>query len=300
MGDLLLEIKTGPLAALCTAICWTATALCFEHSSKKIGSLSVNLIRLYLAFVLFTAFSYLFLGRAIPTDASGHTWFWLGLSGVIGFVLGDLFLFRAFVIIGSRTSMLIMALVPPVTVLVGFLILHERLMFHHYVGMVITTTGVAVVVLTRKDGGKKLKHPIRGIVYAGIGMVGQAVGLVLSKYGMGDYNAFAATQIRIIAGMVGFTFLFFHFKAWRQFAASFVNRPAMITLIIGTVFGPFLGVYLSLVAVQNTSTGVASTIISIVPILIIPFSVLLFKEKVNFREIVGAVVGVAGTCIMFS
>jgi len=300
MSYLLLEIKTGPLAALCTAICWTVTALCFEHSSKKIGSLSVNLIRLYLAFILFAVFSYLFLGRAIPTDASGHTWFWLGLSGVIGFVLGDLFLFRAFVIIGSRTSMLIMALVPPVTVLLGFVILHEKLMFHHYVGMVITTTGVAVVVLTRNDGGKKLKHPIKGIVYACIGMVGQAVGLVLSKYGMGVYSAFAATQIRIIAGMIGFTLLFFHFNAWKQFAASFMNRPAMISLVIGTVFGPFLGVYLSLVAVQNTSTGVASTIISIVPILIIPFSVLLFKERVCFREIIGAIVGVTGTCIMFS
>lgn len=299
MSYLLLESRTGPLAALCTAICWTVTALCFEYSSKKIGSLSVNLIKLYLAFLLFATFSYLLLGRAIPTDAPGYTWFWLGISGVIGFVLGDLFLFKAFVIIGSRTSMLIMALVPLVTVLVGFLILHEKLVFHHLIGMSITTVGVAMVVLTRTDGGKQLKHPIKGIVYACIGMVGQAVGLVLSKYGMGEYNAFSATQIRIIAGMIGFTLLFFYFNAWGQFAASFMNRPAMIVLVIGTVFGPFLGVYLSLVAIQNTSAGVASTIMSIVPILIIPFSVLLLKEKVNFREIIGAIVGVTGTCIMF-
>ena len=300
MFDVLLEIKIGPLAALCTALCWTVTALCFEYSSKKVGSLSVNLIRLYLAFLLFTAFSLLFRGRAFPTDASGYAWFWLGLSGIIGFVLGDLFLFKAFVIIGSRTSMLIMALVPPVTAIVGFMILKEKLSLYHLFGMMITTTGIAVVVLTRKDGSKELKHPIKGILYACIGMLGQAMGLVLSKYGMGEYNAFSATQIRIISGMIGFTFLFFHFNAWGQFAASFKNRGAMVFLIIGTIFGPFLGVYMSLVAVQNTSTGVASTIISIVPVLIIPFSVLLFKEKVNLREIIGAIVGVTGTCIMFT
>lgn len=300
MFDVLVEIKVGPLAALCTAVCWTVTALCFEYSAKKVGSLTVNLFRLYLAFLLFVIFSYLFRGRTLPTDATGYTWFWLGLSGVIGFVVGDLFLFKAFVIIGSRTSMLVMALVPPVTALAGFLILRERLSVYHLIGMVMTTGGVAVVVLTRKDGGKELKHPVKGIVYACIGMLGQAVGLVLSKYGMGEYNAFSATQIRIIAGMIGFTVLFFYWNAWGEFGASFKNRPAMIALIVGTVFGPFLGVYMSLVAVQNTSTGIASTIIAIVPVLIIPFSIVLFKEKVNLREIIGAVVGVTGTCIMFS
>jgi len=137
-------------------------------------------------------------------------------------------------------------------------------------------------------------------VYAFIGMVGQAVGLVLSKYGMGEYNAFSATQIRIIAGLVGFTLLLFYFKAWPQLKTAFKNIPAMRVTTIGTVFGPFIGVYLSLLAVQNTSTGIASTIMAIVPVLIIPFSILLFKEKINLREIVGAIIAVIGTAIMFS
>ena len=300
MNGILLEIKTGEIAALLTAICWTACALCFEYSSKKVGSLSVNLIRLYMAFVLFTVFSFLFRGRALPTDASGYTWFWLGLSGIVGFVLGDLFLFKSFVIIGARTSMLIMSLAPIATALMGYFILNETLMLHHCVGMVMTTSGVAAVILTRKDGGTELKHPLKGIIYAFIGMVGQAVGLVLSKYGMGEYNAFAATHIRIIAGMIGFSLLFFHFKVWGKFAASFKKPRAIFFLALGSIFGPFLGVYLSLVAVQNTSTGIASTIISIVPVLIIPFAVLLFKEKVNLKEIIGAVIAVLGTAIMFS
>jgi len=293
-------MKPGELAALATAICWTFTALCFEYSSKKIGSLSVNLIKMYLAFALFTVFAWIFRGKPLPTDATGFAWLWLSLSGIIGFVLGDLFLFKALAIIGARTSMLIMALVPPLTAVIGFFLLSETIALRHCFGMTLTLGGVITVILTRENGNKELKHPVKGLVYACIGMVGQAVGLVLSKYGMGEYNAFSATQIRIIAGLAGFTLLLFYFKAWSQLKTAFKNIPAMRVTTIGTVFGPFIGVYLSLLAVQNTSTGIASTIMAIVPVLIIPFSILLFKEKINLREIVGAIIAVIGTAIMFS
>ena len=205
-------MKPGQLAALATAICWTLTALCFEYSSKKIGSLSVNLIKMYLAFAMFAIFAWILQGKPFPTDASGFAWLWLGLSGIIGFVLGDLFLFKALEIIGARTSMLIMALVPPTTALIGFFLLSETLALRHCLGMAITLSGVATVILTREGGTKELKHPVRGLLYAFIGMAGQAVGLVLSKYGMGQYNAFSATQIRIIAGMVALHCLCFTLK----------------------------------------------------------------------------------------
>ncbi len=262
-------MKLGQLAALATAICWTLTALCFEYSSKKLSSLSVNVIKMYLAFALFTVFAWIFRGKPFPTDASVFAWLWLGLSGIIGFVLGDLFLVKALAIIGARTSMLIMALVPPVTAVIGFFLLSETIALRHLLGMAITIGGVATVILTRENGSKKLKHPVKGLVYACIGMAGQAVGLVLSKYGMGEYNAFSATQIRIIAGLVGFTLLLFHLKGWGQLKTAFKNIPVMRVAAMGSVLGPFLGVYLSLLAVQNTSTGIASTIMMIVPVLII-------------------------------
>jgi len=293
-------MKLGQLAALATAICWTFTALCFEYSTKRIGSLSVNVIKMYVAFALFAVFAWIFRGKPFPTDATAFAWLWLALSGIIGFVLGDLFLFKAIAIIGARTSMLIMALVPPITAVVGFFLLSETIALRHCLGMALTIGGVATVILTRQTGTKKLKHSVKGLVYACIGMVGQAVGLVLSKHGMGEYNAFSATQIRIIAGLAGFTLLLFYFKAWGRLKVAFKDLPAMKITTIGSVSGPFIGVYLSLLAVQNTSTGVASTIMAIVPVLIIPFSIMLFKERINLREIVGAIIAVTGTAIMFS
>jgi len=119
---------------------------------------------MYLAFALFTVFAWIFRGRPFPTDASGHAWVWLSLSGIIGFVLGDLFLFKAFATIGARTSMLVMSLVPPITALMGFFLLNERLAPRHCLGMAITLSGVATVILTREGGNKELKHPVRGLL----------------------------------------------------------------------------------------------------------------------------------------
>ena len=41
----------GELAALATAICWTLSPIAFEYSGKEVGSLSVNYIRLIIAFI---------------------------------------------------------------------------------------------------------------------------------------------------------------------------------------------------------------------------------------------------------
>ena len=294
----------GEFAALGTAICWTVTVLAFEASGRRVGSFAVNIIRLCMAFLVFCALTMLLRGSPLPLDATTHTWVWLSVSGIVGFVLGDLFLFRAFVVVGSRISMLIMALVPPITALIGWAILGETLTVVEVVGMVITVSGIAIVILERNpaEGGQiRLRHPLVGILLAFSGAIGQATGLVLSKYGMGEYNPFFATQIRVIAAMIGFgVFLGFARRGRRSVRRALRDRKALSIIGLGAFFGPFLGVSLSLLAVQHTATGVASTIISIVPVLIIAPAALVFKERVTPREIVGAVIAVAGIAVLFS
>ncbi|HOU18127.1 MAG TPA: DMT family transporter, partial [Candidatus Marinimicrobia bacterium] len=135
--------------------------------------------------------------------------------------------------------------------------------------------------------------------YALGGAIGQAVGLVLSKYGMSDYNAFGATQIRVITGMIGFAVIFLILKRFPLLTKVVRNRNAMKYTTIGAFIGPFLGVSLSLYAVQHTITGIASTIMAIVPVLIIPLEVLIKKEKITFREVAGAIIAVSGVALYF-
>jgi drug/metabolite transporter (DMT)-like permease len=293
----------GEVAALATAVCWTVSALSFERAGKKVGSAPVNLLRMPFAFVLLSLYSLFSRGLPLPTDAPAHAWVWLSASGLVGFVIGDLLLFRAFVVLGSRLSMLVMTLVPLFTALFGRLVMGETLPALKLAGMGITLFGIGVAVLERKNGTgdryRETARPLSGVGLALGGAVGQAMGLVLSKHGMGSYNAFASTQIREIAAVTAYLILFTSLGVWPKVAGALKDRRSMLFISLGSFFGPFLGVAFSLLSVQNTEAGVASTIMSIVPVLIIAPSVLLFRERVTLMELGGAFAAVGGVALLF-
>jgi len=291
----------GEFAAIGVAFAWTITALAFERASIQVGSLNVNIIRLPLAFLYLTIFNFFARGNAIPSDAGSHQWIWLTLSGLVGFVIGDLFLFKSFVCIGSRFSMLIMTLVPPITAFIGWISLNEKLSLYNFLGMFLTISGIAIALNAHKDQetNKFTTLSIKGILFAFGGAVGQSSGLVLSKIGMESYNAFASSQIRIIAGFVGFACIMIILGRVKNIFSAFKNKVGIRNIIIGSFFGPFIGVSLSLFSVQHANAGIASTIMAIVPILIIPPSVLILKQKITTIEIIGAVLSVSGVAMFF-
>jgi len=139
-------LRTGEIAALVTALCWTITAISFENASKKIGSLSVNFVRLVMALAMLAVYLLITTGIPWPLNAGLKGWLWLSLSGVIGLFLGDLFLFRAFVMVGARISMLIFATVPILTAFISYFFLGEILALNEMAGMLITVTGIIMVV----------------------------------------------------------------------------------------------------------------------------------------------------------
>lgn len=299
---------TGELAALLTTVFWTVTALSFEVAGKRIGSLHLNLFRLGIALVFLALFSFFSRGLLLPVDASSHAWLWLSLSGLVGFVLGDFCLFQAFILIGARISLLIMTLAPVFASLAGFLILGEKMNGTALLGMMITVAGIALVIAGRapsavqtaaKPRSLGFNIPVKGVVLAVLAALGQGIGLVLSKLGMGDYSPFAATQIRVIAGFLGFVILFSLLGQWPKLSSSLHDRKALAFTTLGSFFGPFLGVSFSLLAVQHTHAGIAQTIMSLTPVIIIPPAILINKEKIRFREIMGALIAVAGVSLFF-
>ncbi|WP_437929434.1 DMT family transporter [Sorangium sp. So ce291] len=294
------SIPSGELAALGAATCWTASSLAFTAAGRRIGALSLNLIRLALGFALLTALCWIRRGLPLPTDAAPSAWGWLLLSGVVGFVFGDLCLFKAFILVGARVSMLVMALAPPIAAVLAWLWLDEGLGAVGVAGMALTLGGIAWVVLERNDGegGRRRADP-SGVALAFCGAVGQAVGLVLSKLGMKDYDPFAASQIRVIAGVAGFVIIISAVKWWGRVLDGLRDRTGMRLSATGAVLGPFLGVGFSLVAIQRTQTGVAATLMSTSPVLIIPAVILIHREAVSRRAILGALVAVAGVAVLW-
>lgn len=299
----------GEFAALLTTVFWTITALSFETASKRIGSMHVNLLRLGLATVFLSIFSFFHRGMILPMDASVHNLVWLALSGVVGFIIGDYCLFKAFIITGARVAMLMMTLAPVFAALAAWIILGEVMSYQSLLAMFITLVGIALVIFTRTEATAEtdvknkssysMNYPLSGILLGIIAAAGQGVGLVLSKYGMRDYDSFSSSQIRVIAGFIGFGILFFILGKFHELPKSLKDRKAMKWLVVGSIFGPFLGVSFSLMAVQNTNAGIAQTIMSLVPVLIIPPAVLINKEKVTWREILGAFIAVSGVAMFF-
>jgi len=77
------------------------------------------------------------------------------------------------------------------------------------------------------------------------------------------------------------------------------NKSAMGRIGIGAFFGPFLGVSFSLLAVKYTTTGIASTLMALTPVMIILPARYIFKEKITTKEVVGAFIAVAGVVVFF-
>ena len=305
----MLTSHLGELFALLTAVFWTSTSLAFQGATRRSGALSVNVLRLIIAFGIYAVISFFSRGEFIPTDATSHQWIWMSISGIVGFVFGDYFLFKSYELISARISMLFMSLSAPIAALISWVVLGELMNIVSILAMFITIFGIMVVITEKKKlddkksgiKAKKIQFSFspKGMFFAFLGSVGQALGLVLSKYGMEGYNVFAATQIRIIAGTIGFIILITLIKRWsivKQSASDFIS---MKFVLIGSIFGPFLGVYTSLLAVKYTTVGIASTIMAIIPVLIIPPAILLYKEKVTLKEVIGAFIALGGIVLFF-
>jgi drug/metabolite transporter (DMT)-like permease len=298
----------GEIAALATSVFWTFTALAFEHAARRVGSLALNILRLAVALCIFAVLGLVVRGEAVPLGAGGSAWFWLTLSGLVGFVFGDIFLFQAYIDIGARTTQLIFASAPLLTAVIGFFALGERVAPLGGLGMAMVVAGIALVILDKGSGweaspGAEPRIPaarrLRGALWAFLGAVGQAGGLILSKIGAPASDPFAATQIRVIAGLAGFLVLALLWRRLGEPVKALKDRSAMGSLAIGSFFGPFLGVSLGLFAVQRAASGVAATLMGLTPILILVPAVLIKKERVTFKEALGAVVAVAGSAFLF-
>lgn len=310
----------GAGAAVLTSVLWTFTAVFFTEGGKRLGSTVVNAVRLVFAVALL-ALTFRFL-----TSETGAWWpagterqiALLALSGLVGLTLGDQALFTALVDVGPRMTTLVMTTAPVFAAFFGWVALGEALEPTAWIGVGLTLAGVAWIVFERPPTaiGLRPPHRTRGLVLAAIGALCQAGGLILSKLGMGhgleaapDVERLApqaATYVRMSFGAAGMLpiLLIHHLRRHRtatERRAPRLGSPRVGVLFVlaGAVVGPYLGVWMSLVAVDLTAVGIAQTLMSLGPIFIVPISVWIYRERLTPRALVGAVLAVAGVGVLF-
>lgn len=304
----------GELISIGVAFSWTATALLSEFGSKRLGNLTLNVLRMGLALLFSLVLFGMVTGSMLPPGASTEAAGWMLLSGLVGYVIGDFCLFQCYIIIGSRYGQLFMTLAPLSAALMAWVTLGQQMTGKSVIAMLVTLWGIGISVLGRGDHHKiSLKLPVNGVLYAIGAAVCQGVGLVLSKIGMDHYEVsmmaeadipewlipFSANFYRCIAGIIGFSFLLFYRDGMAPLREAVRDKKGLSVATATTIFGPFVGVGFSLMAVQYTAAGIASTLMAMTPIIIILPSYWLFHEKITWRSVIGAVISVLGVSLFF-
>ena len=300
----------GELISIGVAFSWTATALLSEFGSKRLGNLTLNVLRMGLALVFSLVLFVVVTGNPLPPGASAEAAGWMLLSGVVGYVIGDFCLFQCYIIIGSRYGQLFMTLAPLAAALMAWITLGQQMTDMSILAMFITLAGIGISVLGRGEHHKVgLKLPLNGVLFAIGAAMCQGIGLVLSKIGMDHYEAtanmpdwlvpFSANFYRCVAGIIGFTLLLYFRKGLDPLHEAVHDKKGLAVATATTVFGPFVGVGFSLMAVQYTAAGIASTLMAMTPIIILLPSYWLFHQKITWRAVAGAVISVVGVSLFF-
>jgi drug/metabolite transporter (DMT)-like permease len=300
----------GELISIGVAFSWTATALLSEFGSKRLGNLTLNVLRMGLALVFSLVLFVFVTGNPLPPGASAEAAGWMLLSGVVGYVIGDFCLFQCYIIIGSRYGQLFMTLAPLAAALMAWITLGQQMTGMSILAMLITLAGIGISVLGRGEHHKVgLKLPLNGVLFAIGAAMCQGIGLVLSKIGMDHYEAtanmpdwlvpFSANFYRCVAGIIGFTLLLYFRKGLDPLREAMHDKKGLAVATATTVFGPFVGVGFSLMAVQYTAAGIASTLMAMTPIIILLPSYWLFHQKITWRAVAGAVISVVGVSLFF-
>ena len=291
----------GELAAILTAVCWSFNSVVFSKAGNRVGSKTVNHIRLWIATFALSIIHLVIYGSLFPIPIEDWRLFYLALSGIIGLIIGDGLLFESFVLIGPRLSMLLMLLTPIFGSIMAWVAIGEKLQMVEIAGIFITVAGIGWVISERKDHSKGgSKKYVLGILLGAGGAAGQAGGLLFSKMGMaGDYSAVSASLVRISASALILGTLFLVRGLVPSELKKMKDKKAFLEILSGSLVGPVLGIVLSLVAIAHTHIGVASTLMSLAPILLIPVSKIFFKEKVTVQAIIGTLIATAGAAMLF-
>ena len=292
----------GEISALATSFFFAMTALIFTSTGRMVGSQVTNRMRLTFALIYLIALNLILFREPLPFSAEPSRWLWLSLSGIIGLSLGDAFLFQSFVSVGPRLGTLLLSLAPIFGSIIAWVFFSEILTFWQITGIILALAGIAWVVTAHEEPQNTPRGQTRrGVIFGVLGGLGQAVGLVLSKQGLfGEFSPFQANAIRTLAAAIFIWGLaVFEGKATATFTGLRENPRVISLLALGALVGPVLGVTASLLAVQYVEIGVASTLMALPPVIILPISYFLYKEKIGWQAVLGTVVAIVGVAILF-
>lgn len=304
------HIYKGEFFAMCTTLCWSFAVFPFAEASKRWGPSATNHFRLILGSVLLTIVCIVIL--SLPFDRlfllpQPSDWLWFGLSGIFALTIGDFLGFTTYSIVGPRIGSVFNTFTPGVVLVLSYFFLNERINIVGVAGILITIIGVAGITLGKKEKDKMSVESLRitnkgiflGICYA----LCQALSFIFAKKGMNadtHISALQATWIRMLVAMVAAVISRSVFQRMKVTYAPIVGNmnQGMRYAVFGTLLGPTMGAGFAMYAISLIDISIAQTIFAIVPVLVLCWAWIIYKEKVSVQAIAGAIISVAGVILL--
>lgn len=305
----------GEIMALIAAIIFSWTSVFFTTAGQRLGVTTVNLLRLPGATLCLGLTHLAVTGHLWPQDLSLINQAWIGLSGIIGLAIGDSALFKAFTLVGPRRSMTMMALAPVFTVILAWSMLGEHLGLWALLGIAVVILGVIIATMGRGNGSGEFGHLPRqvlklGLILALLASAGQGVGSTFAKIGMtggsgpdagaaGGVNPLGATLIRLSWATVAYWLVILPRQNLTDLKTRLKDRRGVKALVVAILMGPFISVWISLIAIKHTEAGIAQVLLGTVPIFVVLPAWLVYKDRPTPLGLLGIVVAVAGGALLF-
>lgn len=297
----------GETMAIVAALIFSWTSVFFTTAGRRLGVTTVNLLRLPSGALCLAASHLVLTGRLWPEGMAWNQQLWIGLSGVVGLAIGDSALFRAFTTIGPRRSMAVMALAPVFTVVLAWSMLGEQLGGWALTGIAVVIGGVVLASIGRAEGrgifGTIEPGVLRlGLLLALVASAGQGLGSALAKLGMAGelgVDALGATLVRMTWAAIAYWVVVLPQQKPRELVESLRDRRGVLALIVAILMGPFISVWISLVAIKNTEAGIAQVLLGLVPIFVVVPAWIVYHDRPSPRSVLGILLAIAGSALLF-
>jgi drug/metabolite transporter (DMT)-like permease len=306
-------MDTAELAAVAAALAWTFSSLTFGLASRAVGAAPVNQFRLLAAVPVMLFVHALTVGGAWPSNLSLQRTWTLAVSGVMGLAIGDLGYFYALSLVGPRLSSVVQASWPAMAMLMAWGMYGEAPGQRQGIGLALTTLGVVLVLLRSRDGSSwrpdlTQRQRILGILGAFVAAFGQAFGMTLSRVAMAagpdlpdGLPPLSATVVRLVAGTAAAIAIAAMQRQPLAFLALQKGGAPLRNTLIGTFFGPVVGIWLSMYATRHAShAGTAAALMSLTPLFLLPVSWIAYRARINGLAALGTALAVAGAIVLVS
>jgi drug/metabolite transporter (DMT)-like permease len=306
-------MSIGFLYAFGAALSWSIAGFNITRIANHLPIPLLNAIRLLTGFMMLVPIAAILEGnRFAQLFSSSYSmgWLWLGLSGIAGLVLGDLFSFKSYAILQPQKASVITTLSPATALLFGAILLNEKINAIGITGIFITIFGVMSISLGKKQLRQlpPTKHGtvVLGVIYGigaaachGLALAFSKKAFVIQRISGHPINPFSASFIRLLAALIlALVIIFISKKSRLRYTQLNRNKKQIWQTGIAAVFNPVLAVTTSMLSIQYLDVAVAQTIFSLVPLFTILISFFILKEKVSLPTLLGIFFAIIGVAIL--